>query len=85
MNVGGNVLGFMPFGFLLPVLSSRMRRGATVILLGLAVSLIVESIQLVTKVGIFDVDDLLLNTIGTALGYLIFAICNYVRRKIYHG
>ena len=85
LNIGGNVLGFMPFGFLLPILSVRIRRGAAVILSGLAISLAVETIQLVTRVGIFDVDDLLLNTLGAALGYLIFAICNQVRRKVYYG
>jgi len=35
-------------------------------------SLLVETIQLVSKVGSFDVDDLLLNTIGGAIGYLNF-------------
>ena len=48
-------------------------------------SLAVETIQLVTRVGIFDVDDLMLNTLGAALGYLVFAVCNRVRRKIYYG
>ena len=85
LNLGGNVLGFMPFGFLMPVLSARMRRAVTVVLLGFSVSLAVETIQLVTRVGIFDVDDLMLNTLGAALGYLVFAVCNRVRRKIYYG
>ena len=34
-------------------------------------SLLVETIQLVTKVGSFDVDDLLMNTLGALLGYLL--------------
>ena len=55
------------------------------VLLGFSVSLAVETIQLVTRVGIFDVDDLMLNTLGAALGYLVFAVCNRVRRKIYYG
>ena len=83
LNVAGNVLGFLPFGFLLPVMSRRMRRPLTVILLGFCVSLAVETIQLAAKVGIFDVDDLMLNTLGAAVGYVVFVACNAVRRKIY--
>ena len=46
-------------------------------------SLCVETIQLVWKVGSFDVDDLILNTLGGVIGYLLFWICNKIRRKIY--
>ena len=83
LNVGGNVLGFLPFGFLLPVMSARLRRAVTVILLGFCLSLTVETVQLAARVGIFDVDDLMLNTLGAAAGYLLFVICDAVRRKIY--
>ena len=31
----------------------------------------------------FDVDDLILNTLGAAIGYMLFAVCNYLRRKRY--
>ena len=42
-----------------------------------------EILQLVTRVGSFDVDDILLNTIGGMLGYIVFMICNLIRRKCY--
>ena len=38
--------------------------------------------QLLTKVGCFDVDDMILNTLGAALGYGIYAVCDRIRRKI---
>jgi glycopeptide antibiotics resistance protein len=41
----------------------------------------VEVFQLITKVGSFDVDDLLLNTIGGICGYILFAICAAIRRR----
>ena len=47
----------------------------------MGLSLCVEVVQLFTKVGSFDVDDILLNTIGGVLGYILFAICSRVRRK----
>ena len=83
LNLAGNVIGFLPFGFFLPILSRRLRNGAVVTALGFGLSLLVESIQLVFKVGCFDVDDLILNTLGVLLGYLSFWICNGIRRMIY--
>ena len=44
---------------------------------------LVETVQLIAKVGCFDVDDLILNTLGAAIGYMLFAVCNYLRRKRY--
>ena len=46
-----------------------------------SISLTMEVIQLLTKVGCFDVDDMILNTLGAALGYGIYAVCDRIRRK----
>lgn len=82
-NLVGNVAGFLPFGFILPVITEKMRSGILITLAGFGLSLMVEVIQLITKVGCFDVDDMILNTAGAALGYLLFFICDHLRRKIY--
>ena len=76
LNLAGNVIGFLPFGFFLPILSRRLRNGVLVTMSGFGLSLLVESIQLIFKVGCFDVDDLILNTLGVLFGYLSFWICN---------
>ena len=81
-NVFGNVLGFVPYGFILPVITGKMRNGFFIILSGFFISLTIEVIQLLTKVGCFDVDDMILNTLGAALGYGIYAVCDRIRRKI---
>ena len=78
-NLFVNVLIFMPFGFFLPM-ASRHRSFASAVLYSFSLSLGVEAFQLLTKVGSFDVDDLLLNTIGGAAGYIIFTICAAIRR-----
>lgn len=83
LNIGGNVIGFLPFGFILPVMHRNMNRFWLVTLLGFSLSLLVESVQLVCRVGSFDVDDLLLNTVGAALGYIAFAVCDKIRRIHY--
>lgn len=82
-NIFGNVIGFIPYGFILPVITHKCRSGFFIIASGFALSLLVETVQLVAKVGCFDVDDLILNTLGAAIGYILFAVCNYLRRKRY--
>lgn len=81
-NLVGNVLIFLPFGFFMPM-ASRHRSFLNTSFYSLALSLIVEVSQLFLKVGCFDVDDLLLNTIGGMLGYITFTVCNVIRRN--HG
>lgn len=78
LNIFGNVLAFMPFGFFLPVIWVRTRHWYITVLLSFAMSLLVETMQLVGKVGSFDVDDLLLNTIGGFAGYIIFVLARGV-------
>ena len=82
-NLAGNVLAFLPFGAILPVISRRTRGIFRIMLLSFEFSLLVECIQLVSKVGSFDVDDLLLNTLGGVMGYVFFKLCDLVRRWIY--
>ena len=79
-NLFGNVLIFVPFGFFMPMASKYRSFWATAVN-SLALSLLVETFQLLTKVGCFDVDDLVLNTLGGILGYITFMICNTIRRR----
>ena len=79
-NLAGNILIFIPFGFFMPVACIRRNIFATTIE-AFMLSLSIEVIQLLTKVGCFDVDDLLLNTLGGLIGYIIFLISNVIRRN----
>lgn len=81
-NLFGNILIFLPFGFFISM-AGKTRGFFKTLFYSLALSLCVEVLQLVTRVGSFDVDDILLNTMGGVLGYIIFVICNRIRRK-YH-
>lgn len=83
LNLVGNVAGFIPFGLIPPILSKKYRSVLKMALLSFEFSLAVEILQLVLKVGCFDVDDMFLNTIGGILGYLIFSIAYFYRRKKY--
>ena len=82
-NLVGNVVGFMPFGFILPIIHRGSRQFLWITLLTFQLSLLIEVTQLIFKVGSFDVDDIILNTLGGVLGYGIFSACNHLRRKYY--
>lgn len=73
MNIAGNVIAFIPCGYLIPAIFARRRSFADAVFSGFLVSFIIECTQLVFRVGSFDVDDLLLNTLGAASGYIIWA------------
>lgn len=81
VNIIGNIVAFSPFGFVLPIISVKNRKFLNVAFLSFELSFVIEFIQLVFKVGIFDVDDLIMNTIGGILGYLVFAISYKVMKR----
>lgn len=83
VNILGNILAFAPYGFLLPLLNRKYRRFFYAAFLSILFSLVIEIVQMLLKVGIFDVDDILLNSVGGILGYLLFAVSHFVYRKIY--
>ena len=79
--VVGNIVWFVPFGFLLPLIWERLKSYA-VIPLGFSLSLIIEVSQLVSGKGMFEIDDLVLNSFGSALGYLAYkAFCHFKKQS----
>lgn len=76
INLVGNVVCFLPFGFLLPTISRKsiFKNIITVTIWAMLLSFGIETAQLLTKVGAFDVDDIFLNTLGGCLGYIIFRL-----------
>lgn len=76
LNLLGNIVAFMPFGFFLPTLSKGKVGPIAVILFTLEFSVAVEVVQLFSKVGCCDIDDVILNTIGGALGFVCYYFVN---------
>ena len=76
-----NVAMFIPLGYLLPYIFDWYRRSIRrrVVITGFLASLLIENVQLVTKHGYYDIDDLFSNTIGAWIGqglYVLFAYVN---------
>lgn len=83
LNIGGNIVGFLPLGLLLPFVSEKNRNFFRTLFTCVYVTMTVEVIQLIFHVGCFDVDDMFLNTIGGICGYLIFMLGSKIRGKKY--
>jgi glycopeptide antibiotics resistance protein len=79
VNVLGNIVLFIPFGFLLPLAWKEARPLKKTVLYLFLTSLLLEVIQLVFTIGAFDIDDTLLNTLGGAIGYFLLVLC----RRLY--
>ena len=81
VNLLGNVLMFVPLGFLLPGAVPRLRKWYRVLITAAGIVALVELMQMLFLVGTCDVDDLILNLIGTALGYGLFAAMGHFMKK----
>ncbi len=80
-NIVLNILLFVPLGFLLPMYSDKLKKAYKVVGIGLAVTTIIEIIQYITKLGIFEIDDILNNTLGTLIGYSVFMMYTKTKNK----
>lgn len=79
-NIIGNIVLFIPYGYFAAYFP-RNRKMATVTFLTLLVSFSIEAIQY--KIGrVFDIDDIILNTLGGIIGYLIFIVLDSVKNKL---
>ena len=71
-NLFGNVCAFMPMGFLLPVIFPKFQSFKAIATVTFLASFVLEIVQLWLRLGIADIDDVILNTFGGILGYFLF-------------
>ena len=71
INIFGNILIFVPFGFL-GIVFPKLNQFWILILDFLFAIIILESFQYFTRLGVFDIDDVILNTVGVAIGFWIY-------------
>ncbi|MDP1419534.1 VanZ family protein [Peribacillus simplex] len=69
-NIVGNIIGFVPFGLMLPLLSKRFSQFKSILIATFCFSFTYEILQLLFELGSFDTDDLILYTLGGIIGYL---------------
>lgn len=74
-----NILMFLPIGFLLPkaVRNKKIMGLLGIIIFGCLCSLIIETLQLLCRCGLFEWDDVFSNTLGAVIGYFVFAMTEH--------
>lgn len=75
-NILGNIVPFIPLGFLLPMAYKSYRKPCKALLLLLAIIIGIEIFQLITMLGAFDIDDIILNFTGAVIGYITLSMLN---------
>jgi len=80
-NTIGNILLFIPLGILLPLVFANIKRFIQIFFLLFMGSFTIEILQYVTLLGVFDIDDIILNILGGILGYLILILIVKMKKK----
>ena len=84
VNLGGNVLMFLPLGFFPPQIWPKLQRLWKTLCLAAIIMCAVEIAQVLTLRGNCDIDDLLLNLAGVAMGYGLFQITPQQKKGLSH-
>lgn len=74
INLLGNIVVFIPFGILLPLLNMQLTKIFKFLMTFITGILILEILQITFEVGSFDIDDIILNSIGGLIGLAIYRI-----------
>ena len=72
-NLVGNIILFLPYPIIL-ILVFKIHKFSTIIFLSLFLSFTIELLQYIFQVGVADIDDIILNTIGAVIGYVCYSI-----------
>ena len=73
-----NLVMLMPVGFLLPVVINAKPKYIITLALSLLLTVFIETMQLITKCGSFEIDDIINNFVGAVIGMLIYMLLNKI-------
>ena len=73
-----NLVMLMPVGFLLPVVINAKHKFLITMALSLLLTVFIETMQLITKCGSFEIDDIINNFVGAVIGMLIYMLLNKI-------
>lgn len=82
--VFGNMLWFMPLGFISPLINNKFSNTTKLLILSFLFSSSIEILQFIFNSGISDIDDIILNILGALLGYCIYRIYISFKNKKYN-
>ena len=76
IQIFGNIFMLMPLGFVLPIIFEKFRSFKLTTGVCLGFSLFIEFTQYVTGRGLLELDDIMHNTVGGAMGFIFYEIIN---------
>jgi glycopeptide antibiotics resistance protein len=82
INFIGNTAMFIPLGIVWPIVFKELDTPLKNLTAGAGFSLLIEILQLPFFDRVSDVDDLLLNTLGFAMGYGIYKLARLLKKKL---
>lgn len=80
-NVVGNCAWFVPLGVLIPALFKSQRKLWKVTMIGMCISASIEVLQYILCTGVSDIDDIIFNTLGTIMGYIVWKILKQIFKR----
>lgn len=81
LNIVGNIVAFVPFGASIPIINKKYKGFFSVFFIGVIFTVCIETTQLIMRVGSFDVDDMILNTTGVVIGFIICKIMKLIYNR----
>jgi len=84
LNLIGNIAMFIPLGIVWPAVFTKLDRPWKVIGAGVGVSLAIEIMQLPFFGRSTDIDDLILNSVGYVLGYVLWLLARRIKTRVSH-
>ena len=81
MQIFLNILLFVPFGFLLPMISKRFKNLLLTTVTGFVFSAGIETMQYITGRGLTEVDDVINNTSGALVGYILYVTVMWIYKR----
>lgn len=82
INVIGNTAMFIPLGIVWPTVYKELNKHWKILSAGIGFSLCIEILQLPFYDRVSDIDDLLLNSFGFVIGYLIYLLIKFIKSKV---
>lgn len=74
INLLGNIVAFAPLGFFIPIIFKRINKLSSTLLITILTSTLAEIIQFIFQVGALDINDVILNTLGGIIGFIIYKL-----------
>ncbi|KPU44249.1 VanZ like family protein [Oxobacter pfennigii] len=82
INLAANIVTFIPLGFFMPLLFKGFNSTIIMAVFSAIITIVIESMQFVFNVGVFDIDDIILNTLGCIIGFALYKKVKLAMNKL---